>query len=110
MADTQDSLLTVKVTQTYCITTALFTSRPYAKVIVFLIKITNSIHSRAKQHRTFRVLFEELSANYGDLLHRNPMALQGTNFALFLFFFHFWVKSDFIQSRGDDTSLLEDTD
>ncbi|CAI5638895.1 unnamed protein product [Oreochromis niloticus] len=45
-----------------------------AKVIGFehvmtpVVKIINSIRSRAKQHRTFKVLLEELSAEYGDLL------------------------------------------
>lgn len=45
-----------------------------AKVIGFehlmtaVVKIINSIRSRAKQHRTFKVLLEELSTEYGDLL------------------------------------------
>uniref|UniRef100_A0A8C2JL02 DUF4371 domain-containing protein n=1 Tax=Cyprinus carpio TaxID=7962 RepID=A0A8C2JL02_CYPCA len=45
-----------------------------AKVIGFghvmtpVVRIINSIRSRAKQHRTFKVILEELSAEYGDLL------------------------------------------
>ena len=33
-----------------------------------VVKIVNSIRSRAKQHRAFKVLSEELSAEYVDLL------------------------------------------
>jgi hypothetical protein len=32
------------------------------------MKIINSIRSKAKQHKMFKVLLEELSAEYGDLL------------------------------------------
>ncbi|KAF7643534.1 hypothetical protein LDENG_00237660 [Lucifuga dentata] len=32
-----------------------------------VIKIINSIHAKAKQHRSFQALLEELSAEYGDL-------------------------------------------
>lgn len=45
-----------------------------AKVIGFehvmtpVVKIINSIRSRAKQHRIFKVLLEELSIEYSDLL------------------------------------------
>ncbi|KAF0035443.1 hypothetical protein F2P81_013201 [Scophthalmus maximus] len=45
-----------------------------AKVIGFghvtapVVKIINSIRSKAKQHRIFKVLLEEMSAEYGNLL------------------------------------------
>lgn len=40
----------------------------FGHVMTPVVKIINSIRSRAKQHRTFKVLLEELSAEYGDLL------------------------------------------
>ncbi|KAK2841713.1 hypothetical protein Q5P01_011913 [Channa striata] len=77
-----------------------------AKVIGFdhvmtpIVKIINGIRPKAKQHRTFKVLLEEMSADYGDLvLHTEIRWLSRGRILL-----------QFMQSRGEDTSLLEDTD
>lgn len=40
----------------------------FEHVMTPVVKIINGIRSKAKQHRTFKVLLEELSAEYGDLL------------------------------------------
>ncbi|XP_070408070.1 general transcription factor II-I repeat domain-containing protein 2-like [Nothobranchius furzeri] len=40
----------------------------FEHVMTPVVKIINSIRSKAKQHRIFKVLLEELSAEYGDLL------------------------------------------
>ena len=34
-----------------------------------VVKIINSIRSKAKQHGTFKMLLEEMSSEYGDLPH-----------------------------------------
>jgi len=40
----------------------------FEHVMTPVVKIINSICSRAKQHRTSKALLEELSTEYGDLL------------------------------------------
>ncbi|MBN3296899.1 GTD2A protein, partial [Amia calva] len=79
-----------------------------AKVMGFDHVITPVIHRRTarrtrKQHRSFKVLLEELLGEYGDLLLHTEIQwlsrgriLQGE------------IKV-FMESRGEDTSLLQDT-
>lgn len=78
-ADIQVSSLTVKLTQTKCMHYHCVIQQQAlcAKVIGFgpgmtpIEKIINNIRSEAKQRRIFKVLLEEMSAEYGDLLlHR----------------------------------------
>lgn len=40
----------------------------FEQVMTPVVKILNAIRSNAKQHRTFKKLLKELSAEYGDLL------------------------------------------
>ena len=40
----------------------------FEHVMTPVVKIINSIRFKAKQHRIFKVLLEEMSAEYGDLL------------------------------------------
>nr|XP_024661558.1 general transcription factor II-I repeat domain-containing protein 2A-like [Maylandia zebra] len=87
-----------------------------AKVIGFehvmtpVVKIINSIRSRAKQHRTFKVLLEELSAEYGDLLLHTEIQWLSRGRILLRFLSLLGEIQEFMQSKGEDTSLLEDTE
>ena len=87
-----------------------------AKVIGFehvmtpVVKIINSIRSKAKQHRNFKVLLEELSAEYGDLLLHTEIRWLSRGRILHGFLSLLGEIKEFMQSRGEDTSLLEDTD
>ncbi|XP_076738349.1 general transcription factor II-I repeat domain-containing protein 2B-like [Maylandia zebra] len=87
-----------------------------AKVIGFehvmtpVVKIINSIRSRAKQHRTFKVLLEELSAEYGDLLLHTEIRWLSRGRILLRFLSLLGEIKEFMQSKGEDTSLLEDTE
>ncbi|KAL4006310.1 vacuolar protein sorting-associated protein 33B [Sarotherodon galilaeus] len=87
-----------------------------AKVIGFehvmtpVVKIINSIRSRAKQHRTFKVLLEELSAEYGDLLLHTEIRWLSRGRVLLRFLSLLGEIKEFMQSKGEDTSLLEDTE
>uniref|UniRef100_A0A1A8L2L2 Uncharacterized protein n=1 Tax=Nothobranchius pienaari TaxID=704102 RepID=A0A1A8L2L2_9TELE len=67
----------------------------FERVMTPVVKIINSIRSKAKQHRIFKVLLEELSAEYGDLLLHTGIR---------------WLSRGrkFMQSKGEDISLLED--
>lgn len=75
-----------------------------------VVKIINSIRSKAKQHRTFKVLLEELSAEYGDLLLHTEIRWLSRGQILHRFLSLLGEIKEFMQSRGEDTLLLEDTD
>ena len=73
-----------------------------------VIKIINSIRAKAKQHRSFKVFLEEMSAEYGDLLlHAEVRRLsRGKILQRFLSLLN-EVKL-FMEERGEDTSILSD--
>ncbi|CAI5690030.1 unnamed protein product [Oreochromis niloticus] len=73
-----------------------------------IVKIINSIRYRAKQHRTFKILLEELSDEYGDLLLYTEIRWFSRGRILFRFLSLLGEIKEFIQSKGEDTSLLED--
>uniref|UniRef100_A0A1A7ZIQ2 Uncharacterized protein n=1 Tax=Nothobranchius furzeri TaxID=105023 RepID=A0A1A7ZIQ2_NOTFU len=75
----------------------------FERVMTPVVKIINSIRSKAKQHRIFKVLLEELSAEYGDLLQKSDGSA-GDGFCN-VFFFHFCVKS---RSSCNPKSVLND--
>uniref|UniRef100_A0A1A8V9L8 SPIN-DOC-like zinc-finger domain-containing protein n=2 Tax=Nothobranchius TaxID=28779 RepID=A0A1A8V9L8_NOTFU len=75
----------------------------FEHVMTPVVKIINSIRSKAKQHRIFKVLLEELSAEYGDLLQKSDGSA-GDGFCN-VFFFHFCVKS---RSSCNPKSVLND--
>uniref|UniRef100_A0AAR2LN01 DUF4371 domain-containing protein n=1 Tax=Pygocentrus nattereri TaxID=42514 RepID=A0AAR2LN01_PYGNA len=87
-----------------------------AKVIGFghvmtpFLKIINNIHSKAKQHRIFKVLLEEMSAEYGDLLLHTEIRWLSRGRVLLRFLSLLGEIKEFRQSKGEDVSLLEDTE
>ncbi|KAL3993501.1 polymeric immunoglobulin receptor [Sarotherodon galilaeus] len=82
----------------------------FEHVMTPVVKIINSIRSRAKQHRTFKVLLEELSAEYGDLLLHTEIRWLSRGRILLRFLSLLGKIKEFMQSKGEDTSLLEDTE
>uniref|UniRef100_A0A8C6L134 DUF4371 domain-containing protein n=1 Tax=Nothobranchius furzeri TaxID=105023 RepID=A0A8C6L134_NOTFU len=83
----------------------------FEHVMTPVVKIINSIRSKAKQHRIFKVLLEELSAEYGDLLLHTEIRWLSRRRVLQHFYFSLLCEiKEFIQSKGDDISLLEDTE
>lgn len=74
-----------------------------------VVKIINSIRSKAKQQRGFKVLLEELSAEYGDLLLHTESQGLSRGQILLRFLLLLGEMKDFMQTRGEDTSRLEDT-
>ncbi|KAI7790228.1 hypothetical protein IRJ41_001037 [Triplophysa rosa] len=87
-----------------------------AKVIGFghvmtpVVKIINDIRSKAKQHRIFKVLLEEMSAEYGDLLLHTEIRWLSRGRVLLRFLSLLGEIKEFKQSKGEDVSLLEDTE
>ncbi|KAK3525004.1 hypothetical protein QTP86_012879 [Hemibagrus guttatus] len=87
-----------------------------AKVIGFghvmtpKVKIINNIRSKAKQHRIFKVLLEEMSAEYGDLLLHTEIRWLSRGRVLHRFLSLLGEIKEFMQSKGEDVSLLEDTE
>ncbi|KAK3527063.1 hypothetical protein QTP86_008646 [Hemibagrus guttatus] len=87
-----------------------------AKVIGFghvmtpVVKIINNIRSKAKQHRIFKVLLEEMSAEYGDLLLHTEIRWLSRGRVLHRFLSLLGEIKEFMQSKGEDVSLLKDTE
>uniref|UniRef100_UPI003AAD8DF6 general transcription factor II-I repeat domain-containing protein 2-like n=1 Tax=Centroberyx gerrardi TaxID=166262 RepID=UPI003AAD8DF6 len=75
-----------------------------------VIKIINSIRAKAKQHRSFKVLLEELSAEYGDLLLHTEIRWLSRGRVLQRFLSLLGEIKEFMESRGEDASLLQDTE
>ncbi|QQP36016.1 Uncharacterized protein FKW44_020984, partial [Caligus rogercresseyi] len=78
-------------------------------VMTPVVRIINSIRSEAKQHFSFKVLLDELSAEYRDLqLHTDFRWLSRGRILLRFLSLMSEIK-DFMKSRDEDTSMLEDT-
>ncbi|KAK7881151.1 hypothetical protein WMY93_029560 [Mugilogobius chulae] len=75
-----------------------------------VVKIINSIRSKAKQHRTFKTFLEELSTEYGDLLLHSEIRWLSRGRILQRFLALKDEIKEFMKSREEDTSLLEDTE
>ncbi len=79
-------------------------------VMTLVVKIINSIRSKAKQHRPFMVLLE-LSAEYGDLLLHTEIRWLSRGTVVKSFFLSLLGEiKEFMESRGEDASLLHDTE
>ena len=81
----------------------------FEHVMTPVVKIINGIRSKPKQHRIFKVLLEELSAEYGDLLLHTEIRWLSTGCILQRFLSLLGEVKEFMQSKGEDASLIEDT-
>ena len=77
-------------------------------VMTTVLKIINSIRSKAKQHRMFKMLLDELSAEYGDLLLPTEIRWLSRGQILKRFLSLLSEVKEFILSKGEDASLLEE--
>uniref|UniRef100_A0A8C9YYR3 SPIN-DOC-like zinc-finger domain-containing protein n=1 Tax=Sander lucioperca TaxID=283035 RepID=A0A8C9YYR3_SANLU len=82
----------------------------FGHVMTPVVKIINNIRSKAKQHRIFKVLLEEMSAEYGDLLLHTEIRWLSRGRVLLRFLSLLGEIKEFKQSKGEDVSLLEDTE
>ncbi|KAK0154682.1 General transcription factor II-I repeat domain-containing protein 2 [Merluccius polli] len=79
-------------------------------VMTPVVKIVNSIRSKATQHRSFKLLLEELSAEYGDLLLHTEIRWLSRGRVLQRFLSLLGEIKEFMDSRGQDTALLQDAE
>ena len=79
-------------------------------VMTPVVKIINSIRAKYKQHRTFKVLLEELSTEYGDLLLHTEIRWLSKGRILKRFLALLGEIKEIMQSREEDTSLLDNTE
>ena len=77
-------------------------------VMTPVVKIINSIRSKAKQHRMFKMLLDELSAEYGDLLLHTEIRWLSRGQILKRFLSLLSEVKEFMLSKGEDASLLEE--
>ncbi|XP_069059006.1 general transcription factor II-I repeat domain-containing protein 2-like isoform X1 [Pleurodeles waltl] len=79
-------------------------------VMTPVVKIVNSICAKAKQHQTFKLFLEELSAEYGDLLSYAPMQWLSRGKILRRFLSLLPEVKAFMESRNEDTAQLSNTE
>ena len=72
-----------------------------------VIKIINSIRAKAKQHRSFKVFLEEMSAEYGDLLLHAEVRWLSRGKILQCFLSLLNEVKLFMEERGEDTILSD---
>ena len=77
-------------------------------VMTPVVRIINSIRSKAKQHRMFKMLLDELSAEYGDLLLHTEIRWLSRGRILKRFLSLLSEVKEFMLSKGEDASLLEE--
>lgn len=105
----------MRVKKTVLVESKLVGAAKKTKVIGFehvmtpVVKIIN-IRSKAKQNRIFKVLLEEMSAEYGDLLLHTEIRWLSRGRVLLRFVSLLGEIKEFKQSEGEDVSLLEDTE
>ncbi|XP_078529378.1 general transcription factor II-I repeat domain-containing protein 2B-like [Lissotriton helveticus] len=69
------------------------------------VKIINSIHAKAKQHQTFKLFLEELSAEYGDLLLHTQIRWLSRGKILRRFLSLLPEVKAFMESKNEDNTL-----
>ncbi|XP_078533909.1 general transcription factor II-I repeat domain-containing protein 2-like [Lissotriton helveticus] len=79
-------------------------------VMTPVVKIINSIRAKAKQHRTFKLFLEELSAEYGDLLLHTQIRWLSRGRILRRYLSLLPEVKAFMESRNEDTRQLSNTD
>ena len=72
-----------------------------------VLRIINSIRSKAKQHRMFKMLLNELSAEYGDLLLHTEIRWLSRGRIPKRFLSLLSEVKEFMLSKGEDASLEE---
>lgn len=77
-------------------------------VITPVVRILNSIRAKAKQHRMFKMLLDELSAESGDLILHTEIRWLSRGRILLRFLSLLSEVKEFMLSKGKDASLLED--
>ena len=77
-------------------------------VMIPVVRIINSIRSKAKQHRMFKMLLDELSAEYGDLLSHTEIRWLSRGRILKHFLSLLSEVKEFMLSKGEDALLLEE--
>ena len=79
-------------------------------VMTPVIKIINSIRAKAKQHRSFKLLLQELSAEHSDLLLHTEVRWLSRGKILHRFCSLLNEIKAFMESREEDTTLLSDAE
>lgn len=77
-------------------------------VMTPVVWIINSIRSKSKQHRCFKLFLDELSAEYGDVLFHTEVRWLRRGRVLHRFIFLLSDLKAFMETRGGDTNLLSD--
>uniref|UniRef100_A0AAQ5Y107 HAT C-terminal dimerisation domain-containing protein n=1 Tax=Amphiprion ocellaris TaxID=80972 RepID=A0AAQ5Y107_AMPOC len=75
-----------------------------------VVRIINSIRAKAKQHRSFKLFLEECAAEYGDLLLHTDVRWLSRGKILQRFLSLLGEIKTFMESRGEDTTLLSNTE
>lgn len=70
-----------------------------------VVRIINSIRAKAKQHRSFKLFLEELSAEYGDVLLHTDIRWLSRGKVLQRFFALLNEIKAFMETRDEDTAL-----
>ncbi|XP_056138883.1 general transcription factor II-I repeat domain-containing protein 2-like [Lampris incognitus] len=82
----------------------------FGHVMAPVVKIINSIRAKAKQHRSFKLLLEECSAEYGDLLLHTEVRWLSRGKILQRFLSLLGEIKAFMETREEDTTLLSDAE
>lgn len=82
----------------------------FEHVMTPVVRIINSIRAKAKQHRSFKLFLEELSAEYGDVLLHTDIRWLSRGKVLQRFFALLNEIKAFMETRDEDTALLSDAE
>ncbi|CAB4065751.1 unnamed protein product [Lepeophtheirus salmonis] len=79
-------------------------------VMAPVIKIINSIHAKANQHRSFKLLLQDLSPGHSDLLLHTEVKWLSRRKILHRFCLLLNEIEAFMESREEDTTLYSDAE